>query len=276
MYSTSLRELEDIVYKAHFHGEFLEYDIQNLLSEIFMHNDKIPSKYFHGLKLLLLQISNLDKSTNFGYFFYELLQENLFPFCEDVLRVSVKTEKCYNLNDKALKSFIITNLINNMVEPKQIIQFDRFVPEGHGTHFLNILNELDNTGRHIQINSGCNIMEVLFFAIQNNNFPQTQKKVSCIVSFLNIKSILPSLIGKSLLFLKGTNQSLDDIILLMHYLRAIQLISGDTEQNLLDEWFFFRDSLPEEVILKAAFLNVRNELSDYLRQKEQSHFTITV
>ena len=265
MHLTQLRELENLIYKARFHDEFLEYDIQNLLTAIFKRGDKLPSKYFDNLKLLLLQVTNLEKSTNFGYFFYELLQENIFPFCEDVLRVSVKTESCYNLNDKALKSFVITHMINNMVEPKRIIQFDWFVPEGHGTHFFNILNELANSGQQSPVIPGCNLLEVLFFSLQNDHFPQTQKKASCIISYLNVTEMLPSLIGKAHLFMKGSNQSLSDIIILMHYLRTIQLISGESGHNLLSDLFFYQDTLPEEDLLKAAFLNAKNEIGTFLK-----------
>ena len=192
MQLTQLRELENLIYRARFHDEFLEYDIQNLLTIIFKHGDKLPSKYFDNLKLLLLQVTNLEKSTNFGYFFYELLQENIFPFCEDVLRVSVKTEGCYNLNDKALKSFVITHMISTTwLSQNKSFNLIGSYPKDMAPIFFNILNELANSEKQNPVIPGCNLLEVLFFSLQNDHFPQTQKKASCIISYLNVTEMLP-------------------------------------------------------------------------------------
>lgn len=235
MNKQKILEIERLVHRINdadeFHEELLERKLETILSA--------PSNLHHSdynaLKKLLFMISGIEKSTNFGYYYYEALAENPFPFCEEVLKSAVFNEKNYNLNDKALKSFIRTYLINSNIESRYIINYDKIIPEGHGRHFCEAFNEIKEKALMIDHNEKPCVFDVLFATFNNDDFPMTQKKASTIIAYLNLKDMLPILIGKAYKILNYENPTSENILVFIHLLRSISILQNENLPDSIDQ-----------------------------------------
>lgn len=228
-----LAELEVLVNRANFRNEFLEVEMQSKLEKIFNDNYHFPASYYNHLKQILFMITGIEKSSNFGYFFYENLHENPFPFCREVLKSAVFNETYYNLNDKALKSYIRVYLIETGFDSKTILDYDDIIPEGHGYHYFDTFAEIE---RHeflpgIDVRPG--LFDILYAVFNRDAFPMTQKKASTIISFLKLKQFIPAMIGKAYQILNSAEKSSDQILVLVHLLKAISMLEkGQIPQPL--------------------------------------------
>lgn len=224
MTTKTLSVFEDLVFRATYNNEFVEEQLQALLEPVFDAPWQLTNQYYNEVKRLLFLIANMNKSTNFGYFFYQNMQNNPFPFCDEVLKSAVLTEKYYNLHDKALKAFIRSYMIKNGAEPRDILNYDSVIPEGHGTHFLStyetIHHQKINIGRPIKPD----VFNILYISVNNDQFPMTQKKVSCIIAYLQLDCMLPALVGKATNLINRQELSTDKVLVLMHYLLSISCI----------------------------------------------------
>jgi hypothetical protein len=224
MTNKTLSEIESMVYRAKFHNEFLEEKLQASLDPIFTFPGSVPSEFYAEIKHLLFQVSGIDKSANFGYFFYEKMQENPYPFCEDILKTATYTERYYNLHDKALKSYVRSFLINNQVDPRKILEYDKIIPEGHGRHFFEELKKIERFRMKEPMTISAEHFKTLFHVVDNDAFPMTQKKAACIVAYLNIERLLPVFAGKISSMLRLPLLEAEMIIVLMHLIMALQII----------------------------------------------------
>jgi hypothetical protein len=216
-----------MVYRAKFHNEFLEEKLQESLDPIFKFPGSMPNEFYMDIKHLLFQVSGINKSANFGYFFYEQMQDNPYPFCEDVLKTATFTEQYYNLHDKVLKSYVRSFLINNQVEPKIILEYDTIIPEGHGLHFFEEMKLIERFGLKEPLPISADLFTTLFHIIDNDAFPMTQKKVASIISYLNIDKLLPVLSGKISSLMRRSVFDLEKAMVLLHFLKAIQIIRSE-------------------------------------------------
>lgn len=232
----TLSEIESMVYRAKFHNEFLEEKLQESLDPIFTFPGDMPSEFYSEIKHLLFQVSGIDKSANFGYFFYGKMQDNPYPFCEDVLKTATFTERYYNLHDKVLKSYVRSFLINNQVEPRTILEYDKVVPEGHGLHFFEALRNIELIRLKEPLPISADLFKTLFHVIDNDAFPMTQKKAACIVAYLNIDRLLPVFAGKISALLQLSAIDLEKAMVLLHLLKASQIvIPGPFDIKLIED-----------------------------------------
>ena len=220
----SLSEIESLVYRAMFYNEFLEEKLQESLDPIFNFPGNVPCEFYSEIKHLLFQVSGIDKSENFGYFFYEKMQDNPYPFCEDILKTATFTERYYNLHDKVLKSYIRSFLINNQIDPKIILEYDHIIPEGHGFHFFESFSQIENNRLKEPLPIPADFFKTLLYAINNDMFPMTQKKAACVVGYLNIERIMPVLIGKANALLNKPDIDMEKVMVLLHLLKSAQII----------------------------------------------------
>jgi hypothetical protein len=220
----TLSEIELMVYRTKFHNEFLEEKLQESLDPIFSYPGSIPNEFHSEIKHLLLQVSGIDKSSDFGYFFYGKMQENPYPFCEDVLKTATYTEQYYNLHDKVLKSYVRSFLINHEVDPRIILEYDELIPEGHGLHFFEELKKIERFRLKEPLPISADLFKTLFHVIDNDAFPMTQKKAACIVGYLNIDKLLPVFAGKTSLLLRKSTFDQEKVMVLMHLISAMQII----------------------------------------------------
>jgi len=223
----ALSEIESMVYRAKFYNEFLEEKLQESLDPIFSFPGNVPSEFYLEIKHLLFQVSGIDKSANFGYFFYEKMQDNPYPFCEEILKTATYTEQYYNLHDKVLKSYIRSHLINSQVNPKIILQYDRLIPEGHGVHFFDTLRKIEDSKLKESLHIPADLFKTLFYVLDNSAFPMTQKKAACIVSYFNIERMIPVLIGKTNALLNNSGMDKEKVIVLLHFLKSAIIIRPD-------------------------------------------------
>lgn len=221
-------EIESMVYRTKFHNEFLEEKLQESLDPIFSFPGSIPNEFYSEIKHLLFQVSGIDKSANFGYFFYEKMQDNPYPFCEDVLKTATFTERYYNLHDKVLKSYVRSFLINRQVDPKIILKYDKVIPEGHGLHFFEELKTIEPMRLKEQLYISADLFKTFFHVIDNDAFPMTQKKAACIVGYLNIDRLLPVFAGKISSLLRLPVFDLEKTMVLLHLIKAIQIIRPES------------------------------------------------
>jgi len=231
----TLSEIESMVYRSKFHNEFLEEKLQESLDPIFCFPGKVPNEFYLDVKHLLFQVSGIEKSANFGYFFYEKMQDNPYPFCEEVLKTAAYTEQYYNLHDKVLKSYVRSFLINNQIDPKSILEYDRVVPEGHGVHFFEALKTIEPLKLKEPFPISADLFKTLFHIIDNDAFPMTQKKVSCVVAYLNIDRLLPVFAGKVSSLLRQPSFDLEKGMVLLHLLKSIQIVSPESFNIALSE-----------------------------------------
>ena len=224
----SLSEIESLVYRTMFYNEFLEDKLQESLDPIFNFPGNVPGELYTEIKHLLYQVSGIEKSANFGYFFYEKMHDNPYPFCEDVLKTATFTEQYYNLHDKVLKSYIRSFLINNHVDPKIILEYDYIIPEGHGSHFFESFEQIEKNRMKEPFPISADLFKTLFYAIDNDMFPMTQKKAACVVSYLNIEKIMPVLIGKANALLNKPDLDKEKVMVLLHLVKSVQIISPQT------------------------------------------------
>ncbi|OYT13379.1 MAG: hypothetical protein B6I19_05415 [Bacteroidetes bacterium 4572_114] len=208
-----------------FYDEFLEEKLEESLNPIFNFPGNVPGEFYTEIKHLLYQVSGIEKSANFGYFFYEKMHDNPYPFCEDVLKTATFTEQYYNLHDKALKSYVRSFLINNHTDPKIILEYDHIIPEGHGSHFFESFEQIEKNRLKNPFPVKADLFKILFYAIDNNEFPMTQKKAACVVGYLNIEKMIPVLIGKAIALLNMPGLDKDKIMVLLHLVKSVQIIS---------------------------------------------------
>lgn len=222
-----LADIEALVNRAHYRNEYLEVEIEKKLEKIFKDNYHFPAAYYNYLKQVLLMITGIEKSSNFGYYFYETLQENPFPFCREVLKNAVFNESYYNLNDKALKSYIRVYLIETGFDSSAILDFDEIIPEGHGYHYFEAFDEIEKHKFQHGVDVKPNFFGLIYAVINRDAFPMTQKKAATIVSFLKLKQFMPSLIGKSFQILNNSERTSDQVLVLMHFIKAISLLENN-------------------------------------------------
>lgn len=219
-----LIEIEALVNRANFRNEFLEVELQQKLEKIFKNNYHFPATYYNYLKQLLFMITGIEKSSNFGYFFYETLHENPFPFCREVLKSAVYNESYYNLNDKALKSYLRVYLIETGFDSKTILEFDDIIPEGHGYHYFDTFAEIKNHKFQHTLEMKPCLFDLMYAIMNRDEFPMTQKKAATIIAFLKLKRFIPTMIGKSYQILHNKEKTSDQVLVLMHLIKAISMV----------------------------------------------------
>lgn len=169
-------------------------------------------------------ISNMNKSSNFGYYFYEKMHENPFPFCEEILKSAVLTEKYYNLHDKALKSYVRSYLIKNGTDARDILSYDKIIPEGHGTHFLSACLSIKTQRINVKKPIKPDFYNILYITVNNDYFPMSQKKLACIISYLQIDSMLPVMLGKAISLINRQEITTERVLVLIHFLQSISFL----------------------------------------------------
>jgi len=240
----TLSQIESLIYRAKFYNEFLEEKLQASLDPIFKFPGTVPGAFYPEIKHLLFQISGIDKSAGFGYFLYGRMQENPYPFCEDVLKTATFTERYYNLNDKVLKAYVRSYLINHNTNPKIILEYDRIIPEGHGVHFFDTLRKIKSKMLEPGLHVDADMYTTLYHVIDQDAFPMTQKKACCIISYLNIERMFPGLTGKATALLNLKSLDENKMIVLLHLLKSAHLLKPgllgkrlmETVDELVDFW----------------------------------------
>lgn len=247
-----LAEIEALVNRANFRNEFLEAEMQSKLEKIFRDNYHFPALYYNYLKQLLFMITGIEKSSNFGYFFYENLHENPFPFSREVLKSAVYNESYYNLNDKALKSYIRVYLIETGFDSKTILDYDDIIPEGHGYHYFDTFAEIEKHKFQCSVEVRPCFFDIIYAVLNRNEFPMTQKKATTIVSFLKLKQFSPAMIGKAYQILHASTRTSDEIMVLVHLIKAISIVEKTNLPKALSEAIYeiincrCNGSLPEK------------------------------
>jgi len=230
-----LADIEALVNRAHYRDEYLEVEIEKKLEKIFKNNYHFPAAYYNYLKKVLFMITGIEKSSNFGYFFYETLHENPFPFCREVLKSAVYNESYYNLNDKALKSYVRVYLIETGYDSRTILDYDEIIPEGHGHHYFEAFAEIEKHKFQHSLDVKPHLFGLIYAVINRDAFPMTQKKALTIISFLKLKQFLPSMLGKSYQIINNTERNSDQILVLMHLIKAISLLENNKLPEVIDE-----------------------------------------
>lgn len=266
MTTVTLDKIEELVYRSTYNHEFLEEEIISMLEPLFNAPSQLTSQHYTDIIRLLFMISQMNKSTNFGYYFYEKLHENPFPFCEEILKSAVLTEKYYNLHDKALKSYVRSYLIKNGVEPVDILTFDKIIPEGHGMHFMSACQSIKYKWIELKHTLKPDFFNIIYHSINNDHFPMTQKKLACILSYLRLECFVPALIGKSLNLINVQELNAERILVLIHFLQSISFL---TEKSLpatieeavekLAECTFQFDVVENFYPFKQMFISYLNE-----------------
>lgn len=254
--------IEKLVYRIHFQNEFLEDELQLLLGRVFSDPYIFPASEYNHLKQILFMISGIQKSSNFGYYFYEILQENPFPFCCEVLKSAVFNESYYNLNDKALKSYVKTYLIDSGYDSATILEFDKIIPEGHGHHYFETFASLDpGIYTHGLLVSPA-FFDTMYAVINNDVFPMTQKKAAIIIAFLGLHQLQDAMAGKAFHILNLNKPGSDQILVLMHFIKSISILRHDSLSDELEKSLHeilscrSNGDLPDKFdFLKAKFYN---------------------
>lgn len=231
MINQHLSEIETLLHRICYRNEYLEERLMLLLRPIMEQVHAAPSQHYNNLKRICFIIAGTEKSYSFGHFFYETLQKNNFPFCEEVLKSAVFNEPYYNLNDKALKAYLRTHLINNNFDSSLIMQYDALIPEGHGYHLFDSFAEITAQQHTIGFVRPA-LFDVLHVAANNDHFPMTQKKLAVIAAFLKLECMLPVFSGKVYKLIHQQALTGEQILVLSHYLQSISMISG---QEIPDE-----------------------------------------
>ncbi|HPE33294.1 MAG TPA: hypothetical protein PLI65_00695 [Bacteroidales bacterium] len=266
MTTLTLGKIEELVYRSTYNHEFLEEEIISMLEPLFNAPSQLTSQHYTDIIRLLFMISHMNKSSNFGYYFYEKLHENPFPFCEEILKSAVLTEKYYNLHDKALKSYVRSYLIKNGVEPVDILTFDKIIPEGHGMHFMSACQSIKYKWIELKHTLKPDFFNILYLSINNDHFPMTQKKLACILSYLRMECFVPALIGKSLNLINVQELNAERILVLIHFLQSISFLtekslSAPVEEAVekLAECTFHSDVVENFYPFKQMFISYLNE-----------------
>ena len=222
-----LSEIELLVNRANYRKEFLEIELQQKLELIFGDPYKFPSHCYNHLKKVLFMITGIEKSSNFGYYFYETLQENPFPFCNEVLKSAVYNEKYYNLNDKALKSYVRVYMIDNNFDSQLVLDFDEIIPEGHGQHYFETFTRLDNLDLSHNFPLRPGFFDMMYTVLNRDIFPMTQKKATTIIGLLNLKQLGNAAIGKSHHLLSQENLTTEQIMVFIHLVKLTSLLKRE-------------------------------------------------
>jgi hypothetical protein len=230
-----LKEIEFLVNRANFRNEYLETELQHRLEKIFLNSVHFPASHYNYLKKLLFMIGGIEKSSNFGYYFYETLHENPFPFCREVLKSAVYNERYYNLNDKALKSYVRVYLIDTGFNSKAILDFDEVIPEGHGYHYFDAFAVIERKKSQLQPDIKPCFYDLMYAVMNRDIFPMTQKKSATIISFLQLKEFKPVLIGKAYQIMQLKERSSDQVLVLMHLIKAISLLEDKPLSNIISD-----------------------------------------
>ncbi len=231
MINQHLSEVESLLHRICYHNEYLEEQLMHLLRPLMELVQEVPLQHYNDLKRICFIIAGTEKSYNLGYYFYETLQKNNFPFCEEVLKSAAFNEPYYNLNDKALKAYVRTHLINNNFDSSLIVQYDVLVPEGHGYHFFDSFEKIKMEHHKLKFIDPT-LFDGLHIAANNDHFPMTQKKLAVIAAFLKLESMLLVFSGKVYKLIHQPALSGAQILVLSHYLQSISMISG---QEIPDE-----------------------------------------
>jgi hypothetical protein len=225
MINQHLMEIESLLHRIRYQNEYLEERLLQLLQPLLEQVQKVPFKHYNDLKRICFIIAGIEKSYDFGYYFYEMLENNNFPFGEEVLKSAVFNEPYYNLNDKALKSYVRTYLINNTFDSSMIVQYDALIPEGHGYHFFDAFRQIGYVQYTLEFIHPT-LFDGLYIAANNDHFPMTQKKLAVIASFLKLTCMLPVLSGKVYKLMSQPVLAGEQILVLSHYLQSIAMIRG--------------------------------------------------
>lgn len=231
----ALSEIEVLVNRANYRNEFLEVEIQQKLEQIFDDPYSFPSSDYNHLKKVLFMITGIEKSSNFGYYFYNTLQENPFPFCGEVLKSAVYNERYYNLNDKALKAYVRVYMIESGFDSHTVLHFDDIIPEGHGYHYFDTFSKMENlelTG--IFPLKPC-FFDLLYAVINRDTFPMTQKKAATIIGLLRLDALMDTIAGKSHQLLYMENPSSDHILVLVHLIKLVSMLRKEPLPKTLQE-----------------------------------------
>ncbi|NCA84965.1 MAG: hypothetical protein EOM83_05235 [Clostridia bacterium] len=225
MINQHLSEIESLLHRIRYQNEYLEERLVQLLRPLLEQVQKVPLQHYNDLKRICFIIAGIEKSYNFGHYFYEMLQKNNFPFGEEVLKSAVFNEPYYNLNDKALKAYVRTYLINNTFDSSLIVQYDTVIPEGHGYHFFDSFRKISQEQQPLEFIHPT-LFDGLYIAANNDHFPMTQKKLAVIAAFLKLECMLPVLSGKVYKLIHQQALTGEQILVLSHYLQSIAMISG--------------------------------------------------
>jgi hypothetical protein len=222
-----LLEIEGLINRANFQHEFLEIELQQKLDIIFENPYTFPTKDYNHLKKVLFMITGIEKSSNFGYYFYEQLQENPYPFCREVLKSAVYNERYYNLNDKALKSYIRAYMIESGFDSKAVLDFDEIIPEGHGYHYFDTFAQIDRIHNLYDFPIRPCFFDVIYAVLNRDTFPMTQKKATTIIGLLNLKQFLEPAIGKSIQIINSKELNSDKVLVMAHLVKLISILKHE-------------------------------------------------
>ncbi|MFP4469184.1 MAG: hypothetical protein ACLFPE_00790 [Bacteroidales bacterium] len=271
----NLIDIEHLVYKSKFMNEFHEEELQQSLDPFFEKPALLSNQYYNDVIRLLYMISGIDKSSNFGYYFYEKMQENPYPFCEEILQAATYTEAYYNLHDKALKSYVRSHLINSLVPAADILVFDKIIPEGHGKHFFESLRLISEHHINLIHPVSPDFFKSLFYILNNDSFPMSQKKASCIVAYLNIEIMVPPMIGKAIYLLNLPCSDTEHILVMLHYLKSVSMILCEKLPAKIEKQINALLQSKRNEDMMSGFLKARKDLSLYLDDQDKKLYSVS-
>ncbi len=274
MNKQTLVEIEKIIHRISFTNEFHEEELQRKLDFILSSPSDLPNYEYNTVKRLLFMITGIMKSSNFGYYYYETLQENPFPFCEEILKSSVYNESYYNLNDKALKSYIRSYLLNANIDSKIIMTYDKVIPEGHGIHFNLAFQKIGITDHSLNHTAKPSLYDVLFAVFNKDNFAMTQKKATVIISFLNLKELLPVLIWKARQILNDKYPSSEQILVLIHLFKSISILQMKSLPDELNQKVQQTFNCKCNGELPSFFFPIKNHFTQYIESLQESELLV--
>ncbi len=273
MTQKTLIDIEHLVYKSKFMNEFHEDELQQSLDPFFERPGQLSGQFYNEVKRLLYMISGIDKSSNFGYYFYEKMQENPYPFCEEILQTATYAEAYYNLHDKALKSYVRSHLINSLTPAADILVFDTIIPEGHGMHFFDAFKLISE--HHINLNNPIcpDFYKSIFYVLNNDHFPMSQKKAACIAAYLNLEIMVPPMIGKAIYLLNQPDSSTENVLVMLHFLKAVSLILAEELPSETDKQISAVLHCKSNEDVLHAFRIAKHDFASYLDEQDQKLYS---
>lgn len=264
-----LSDIELLVNRANYRKEFLEDELQEKLELVFDDPYTFPTHNYNHLKKVLFMITGIEKSSNFGYYFYENLQENPFPFCNEVLKSAVYNEKYYNLNDKALKSYVRVYMIENSFDSQLVMDFDKIIPEGHGRHYFETFTRLEKMDLLHSFPLNPSFFDLMYTVLNRDIFPMTQKKATTIIGLLNLKQLGNAIIGKSHHLLSQQELTIEQIMVFTHLVKLTSLLKREPLPETITNFIHdiincrFNGGLPDKFAeMKDFFHNHVSQLWD--------------
>ncbi len=268
MTQQTLTHIEHLIYKSSFMKEFHEDELQKSLAPFFDTPALLSERLYNEVRRLLYLVSGIDKSSNFGYYFYEKMQENPYPFCEDILQSAIFTESYYNLHDKSLKAYVRSYLINHMISPADILTFDKMIPEGHGRHFFDALGMIEKNRIELHNEVSPAFFKNLFFVLNNDRFPMSQKKLSCIVASLGLEPLAPAMIGKAFFLLEEAGSDAETLMVLLHLIKSSNIIRREELPSGIQKHITMLINSRQSQDMLEYFSCTAGDFTDFLKEQK--------